>query len=245
MFYLIVDIGNTSIKLALFNAKTMKHFKQLNKPTLKQVKAFIGSKNIEACMLANVSNTHKTIVSYLQSTFSTYNISDLRKQKFDFGFINTYKTPLTLGADRIANATAAAMLYPTKNVLLIDMGTCLKVDLIIKQKYLGGSISPGLTMRFKALNHFTGQLPLISVTTNYSYPGNNTLTSIQSGVQKGFFYETESHINHFKKLYKPLHIILTGGDSRLFARHTKKHIFADPFFTLKGLYFILINYLNK
>lgn len=245
MFYLIVDIGNTSTKMALFKEGTLFNFKQKTSPTLEWVKRFIGTKKIEACLISDVSQKNIPITKYLNAVMYCIHMDELRKQKFNFGFLNAYKTPLLLGADRIANAAAAAHQYANGNVLVVDVGTCLKVDLILKKSFIGGSISPGLNMRFKSLHYYTGQLPHLQSAKRFAYPGNNTKTSIQSGVQKGMLFEIESHISHYKRFHKSLHIILTGGDSRLFANHLKKHIFADPFFTIKGLYYILLNYLKK
>ena len=140
---------------------------------------------------------------------------------------NKYKTPDTLGNDRLANAIAANFLFPEHNVLVIDAGTCVKYDFVsAKGEYLGGSISPGLDMRFKAMHEFTGKLPLVKYGKSKSLIGNTTLTAMQTGVVIGMTEEMKGFVKRYQAQYKNLKIILTGGDSQRFVNDLNLSIFA-------------------
>jgi type III pantothenate kinase len=157
-----------------------------------------------------------------------------------------YKTPQTLGLDRIAAVVGANVKYPENNVLVIDMGTCITFDLLSEQKtYLGGSISPGFQMRFTALNQQTGKLPLIQFKKEkLKFIGDSTETSIISGVYYGIKNEIEGTIQHYLTQYPNLKIVVTGGDANRFDLEPKNRIFADEFLVLKGFNEIL-NYNDK
>jgi type III pantothenate kinase len=153
---------------------------------------------------------------------------------------NLYQTPSTLGMDRLADAVGAYTLFPAQHCLCIDAGTCLKYDFInLQGQYLGGGISPGLEMRFKALHTFTAKLPLIQGQSTFSLTGNTTEGSILSGVQVGALKEVEGVINEYKSRYKGLKIIITGGDAGFFESRIKETIFAAPDLLFLGLKRIL------
>jgi type III pantothenate kinase len=123
-----------------------------------------------------------------------------------------------------------------KSVLVVDVGTCIKFDFInARKEYLGGSISPGMDMRFKALNQFTGKLPLVHDTRHFNLIGNTTETAIQSGVIIGMIEEMKGVISEYKKRYKNLTIIITGGHTRRFAEELKMSIFAAADLVNMGL----------
>jgi type III pantothenate kinase len=149
-----------------------------------------------------------------------------------------YKSPQTLGMDRLAAVVAANSLFPNTNLLVIDAGSCITYDFIdANANYLGGGISPGLTMRFKALHTFTGRLPLIDWKLNDQTDliGIDTESSIVSGVVHGFRNEIEGTIAHYQKRYNDVKVIATGGDVKGFEFLTKKSIFANPNLVLIGL----------
>jgi type III pantothenate kinase len=153
---------------------------------------------------------------------------------------NFYKTPDTLGKDRLAGIVAAHSLYVKENVLVIDAGTCITYDLITtKGEYYGGSISPGLNMRFKALHTFTEKLPLVSLLNFEELIGTDTNTSILSGVINGLIAETDAIIERYKELYSALKIIICGGDAQFLVDRLKNSIFAVPELVLIGLNEIL------
>ena len=154
--------------------------------------------------------------------------------------ILNYKNPETLGKDRIANIVAVSEEYPNKNVVVIDAGTCITYDFINKdQEYLGGRISPGLEMRYKSLNEFTELLPKLSVSGESKFIGDDTESSIYSGVEQGVLSEVNSLIFGFRKENEDLIVVVTGGDTFFFENALKNIIFADQNLVLKGLNIIL------
>ena len=153
---------------------------------------------------------------------------------------NLYETPETLGKDRIAAAVGANELFPDQNLLIIDAGTAITYDLVSeKNQFIGGNISPGLEMRFKALNQFTGKLPLVGYQDDFEPIGRNTTEAIRAGVQNGLIYEIGQTIALFNRNYQNLQIIMTGGDSNFFDRKLNYSIFVHFNLTLIGLNRIL------
>lgn len=159
--------------------------------------------------------------------------------------INRYQSPETLGRDRLANAVAACVHYPGRDVLVLDMGTCLKLDFVNSSgEYLGGSISPGLLMRYRALHAFTARLPLLEPVASTALIGTDTAGSIHAGVLEGYRAEAEGMIAAYT-LEKPgLTVLLTGGDAPRFLDRLKSRIFAAPDLTLRGLHAIYLHQLT-
>ena len=177
------------------------------------------------------------LINYLESTFDFF--IDLNEYT-NIPIKNLYDSKSTLGKDRLAAVIGANNFYPKSNVLVIDMGTAITFDFINKKdQYLGGSISPGLEMRFSALNHFTGKLPLLKKNEKFSLIGSNTESAIISGVQNGIIFEIDSYINNIKKEYEDLKTILTGGDAIFFDKKLKNTIFVDLNLNFIGLNTIL------
>jgi len=156
---------------------------------------------------------------------------------------NLYKTPETLGPDRLALVVGANNKFPNENILIIDAGTCITYDFINSQnQYLGGSISLGINMRFQALNNFTKKLPLLGTDEPWKIGeviGENTDESILSGVLNGVLAEVKGVITSYRNEFPNLELVLTGGDLEFFENELKSDIFADPFLILKGLNEIL------
>jgi len=152
-----------------------------------------------------------------------------------------YKTPSTLGIDRVAGVTGASALFPGNNCLVIDIGTCITYDYINKTgTYLGGAISPGLEMKLKALHDFTANLPSIPVSEPTSLIGDTTKDSILSGVFNGTLAEIEQMIKSFKKeLKEELLVVVCGGQAQLFESKINGRIFVLPELVLVGLNEIL------
>jgi len=152
-----------------------------------------------------------------------------------------YTTPHTLGVDRICAAVAAMARFPGKPVLAIDMGSCITYDVVSAEGvHLGGSISPGLTMRFRALSEFTSKLPLVSAEQTDETVGTDTQSAIRIGVQQGILLEVNGMIAQQSALQNGLCTIATGGDLSFFAHDLKTPIFADPILVLRGLHEILL-----
>ena len=151
-----------------------------------------------------------------------------------------YATPLTLGMDRVALATAAFYHNPKGNTLVIDMGTCITYDMLNDHgEYLGGAISPGLHMRYNAMHQQTKKLPLLEPEIPLDFIGNSTANSMHNGVVQGISHELDGVIDQYKNRFEHLTVILTGGDSHFFAKRLKNSIFANSKFLLEGLNYLL------
>ena len=233
---LTIDIGNSRVKTAVFNGSKISEAAVHKNFDLKKLKsvAHKGIKNVIVCTVKDYPADWK---KYLKTNFNFTELSD----KTPVPVKNKYATPQTLGKDRLASAVAAHSLFPRKNVLVINAGTCITYDFVdSKGAYLGGSISPGLEMRFKALHTFTGRLPLVEADEKNSVlVGKTTKESILSGVQQGIIKEIEGIILAYEKTFKGLQIIVTGGNSPWLKKHLAGKINIEPFLTLKGLNVIL------
>lgn len=158
----------------------------------------------------------------------------------DLPFVIKYRTPDTLGLDRLAGVAGAWSQYRNETSLVIDVGTCIKYDLITKKgEYLGGNISPGLQMRLKAMHLMTSKLPQVEPYERYEAMGTDTVSALQVGACTGAIHEIEGFIKEYKKMFGKLNILLTGGDSHFFVNKLKTKIFAAPNLVLQGLNEIL------
>ena len=154
-------------------------------------------------------------------------------------FKNEYETPETLGTDRLAAVAGACFMFPGNDVLVIDAGTALTFDFLAGGIYHGGNISPGIRIRFKALNKFTGKLPLVSPTEKFRSPGRNTMDAIIAGVVTGVIYEINEYIRTFKENHTDCNVVLTGGDSRFLRNKINHKITYVPDIVMDGLNHIL------
>ncbi|MEM6523284.1 MAG: type III pantothenate kinase [Bacteroidota bacterium] len=151
-----------------------------------------------------------------------------------------YDTPETLGRDRIAATCGAQALFPNENCLVIDCGSCITYDVLSRDgTYQGGAITPGLNMRFRSLNTFTSNLPLIQPEENVAVVGKSTKQCIQSGVVNGIISEMEGQIRRLSHAFQPLKLVMCGGDTYFFENKVKARIFAAPELVLRGLNRIL------
>jgi len=235
---LVTDIGNTLTKLAVFNKSEMIYFNKTDIITEEIFKELITQfKTINKAFISTVSDIPDALITKLNDNKIKTYIFDTATQ---LPFINKYKTPETLGKDRIAAVAGAYYLYPGNNVLIVDAGTAITFDLInSKGEYLGGNISPGLDMRFKALNQYTSKLPLLKSETDFSLIGESTNQAIINGVQNGLIFEIEGYIKSLKTTYTDLIILITGGNAQFFEYRLKKSIFVVSNLTLIGLNTIL------
>lgn len=234
---LILDFGNSYLKLALFEGETLVH--QASFSTLKELIEEVHTQTFEKALLSSVIKASETSL-FLNQMKKEIDILDVQKTQFPIEI--QYKTPLTLGKDRIANACFASKQNPNRHSLIIDIGTCIKFDFLeLGKKYKGGSISPGLNLRFKSLNNYTGNLPLITLDGAYdNLIGIDTEGSILSGVKIGMEAEINGMIQMYEDQFKDLTIFITGGDADKFELKAKNTIFADHYITLKGLNEILL-----
>ncbi|MCT4624632.1 MAG: type III pantothenate kinase [Schleiferiaceae bacterium] len=235
MANLIIDIGNTFCKVAVFENQVLTQFFKI-----KDIEVTTLKKNIDfsEISLFLVSSTRQKPTELLND-LSQFGKCLWLEHHFSFPFTNKYATPDTLGKDRLALAASACLEFKNKDTLVIDAGTCITYDIITsKNEYLGGAISPGLEMRFKALNTFTEKLPLLEPKHPEDLIGKDTQDSILSGIVNGTALEIDGVINEYKKRFPNLNVVLTGGDQLFFAECIKNNFFARPEFLLKGLNYI-------
>ncbi|MDG1914454.1 MAG: type III pantothenate kinase [Crocinitomix sp.] len=231
---LIVDQGNTATKLALFD--------EGGNLQLKEIIAKKETEFIDQWILEYAKGAKRVLVSSV--TNDQINIPISRRIDLDTAtplpIGNAYETPETLGKDRLANAVAIWTKNPEKHSLCIDIGTCIKYDLVNnKGVYLGGNISPGMNMRYAALESFTDQLSLIASEEFVFGFGTTTKTSILNGVQHAIFHEINGFIERYQEQFGELTIFMTGGDLKYFDKGNKNPIFADSDLTIFGLNEIL------
>ncbi|MRI01786.1 type III pantothenate kinase [Kriegella sp. EG-1] len=235
---LVLDAGNTSIKVAVFEKKQLVFQEIADEHGLpKRLKEICDVyPKIKWGMVASVRNLEPKTLAVLAVFCRVIQLSSKTMTPFK----NSYATPNTLGVDRIALATAAFYHNTKGNTLVLDAGTCLTYDMVNDYgEYLGGAISPGLNMRYKALNNQTAKLPLLEKTDVLDLIGNSTETSIHSGVYIGMCAEIDGIIDQYKSRFRDLTVILTGGDAEFLSKRLKNPIFANPNFLLEGLNYLL------
>jgi type III pantothenate kinase len=230
-----IDVGNTRTKYAVFAGSMLIAINTLEKPeNLAEVLVY---HEIKKAIISSVRHLDQEVkqLSVLDKVIELTAATPVP-------IINKYGTPQTLGMDRLAGVVGACALYPKQNALVIDAGTCITFDFIDRdQTYYGGSISPGLAMRFKAMHTFTGKLPLVEQTKTDNMPliGRNTIECLTSGVFNGTVAEVNGLIVEYKKQFPDLITIVCGGDAPFFEKNLKARIFAEPNLVLIGLNHIL------
>jgi len=238
---LVIDVGNTLTKLAVFSGNNLLEVQKVGSVHLAHIQQFVNSFGIKNAIISSVAGMPVDCQKYLSNNVNLVHFSSTMSLPIK----NCYRTPETLGSDRVAAAVAANLLYPNSNVLVVDSGTALTYEVItIKAEYLGGAISPGIAMRFKALNSYTSKLPLLNITNTYPFIGSSTVDSIWSGVLNGVVNEVDAYIDSLKIDYPQLEIVFTGGDAFFFDKKLKNSIFVHPNLVLIGLNRIL-NYYNE
>ncbi len=233
-----IDIGNSYTKMAIWENNTIVHIHKvadinsvwgiLNQYQ-KAIILWCSVKPIPNFMLERINankETHQHII------FSAETAIPIK---------NNYETPATLGLDRLAAAIGAAIHYPRKDVLIIDIGTCITYDLVAAQNgYMGGSISPGFQLRYQSLHNYTAKLPLLSLVAKTNLVGSNTTQAIQGGVVNGLLAEVKQMILQYQATYPQLQTILCGGDAVFVAQHLEfKNIYLEKNLVHLGLYAVL------
>ncbi|NQY04749.1 MAG: type III pantothenate kinase [Flavobacteriaceae bacterium] len=234
---LVIDVGNTRVKAALFegvnNILRVSFLKEVFQEEINQIFERYSPAKV---MISTTGKLNRKNVKFLQGKVDFLEVSS----KMKLPFKNNYKTPETLGADRYALMAAAALNYPNQNVLVIDTGTCITYDFLNEyNQYKGGAISPGIQTRYKSLNDLTANLPLLEKEPINLVVGRSTNESIHSGIINGVVNEIDGVIEYYKSLTPHLTVILTGGDTNFLANRLKNTIFATSNFLLEGLNFLL------
>jgi type III pantothenate kinase len=229
---LILDVGNSLLKIALFEKSELIQKFKFSENYKRNIEDIISKYKVTHSIISNVGRIDDSIINILKKSTNLLLVSNQLKIPFK----NLYKSKNTLGQDRLALVSAAAFNFPNENVLIVDVGSCITYDFKNNNnEYLGGGISPGISMRFKSLNTFTSNLPLIDFDSIYQLIGNSTKNSITSGVVNGTISEINGIIQQYREEFKNIRIILTGGDSNFLLKRIKNTIFADQNFLLIGL----------
>jgi type III pantothenate kinase len=240
---LVIDIGNTQVKAAIFDGKEMKESFVFASVEDMLLSGIVKNNPVNNCILASVVDNIAPFIAQLREKWNVL----IFNSETPIPIKNLYKTAQTLGSDRLAAAVAGNSLYPDRNVLVIDFGTCIKYNFVNgNNEYLGGAISPGLNMRFNAMHTFTSRLPLLKFDQSYeALIGTNTNESMLSGAQNGAIAEVIGFIEQYKQQFPDVNVVLTGGDVKFFEKRLKNSIFADQNLILKGLNEILDYNLNR
>ncbi len=234
---LVIDIGNTRTKFSVFNRG--------------EVLITVPVDELLPSHIEVLKNEHPSLNKVILSSVKEYSpqLKETLQNNFDTFIELNYTTPIpvdnkynskeTLGKDRIAAVVGAFDLYPDTNTLVIDAGTAITYDFINdNNEYMGGNISPGLKLRFKALNQFTG-LPILEPKDYNQLFGTTTDEAILAGVQNGMVYEVDKTIEKFKEFYSNLKVIITGGDAEFFDKKLKNSFFVHFNLVALGLNRIL------
>jgi type III pantothenate kinase len=234
-----VDWGNSRIKVGIFDDTSLiKSYSVLKPDELNQILSTPHDNII-------VSSVKEQTTPFLERSVASKKKLEL-KSNTPLPITIHYTTPNTLGVDRIADACGAIQLFPNQDCLIIDIGTCINYELIDKNNnYKGGIISPGINLRFRSMNTFTAQLPLVEAIEGPEIIGDSTIGCLQSGVMNGILEEMSGFISNLKAKYPELRVILTGGDYPFFENQLYQSIFAAPDLVLVGLNRVLIHQVSK
>ncbi len=229
---LIIDIGNTRAKLAWFNRERIMRVAIMTSGDHDGIIAEAQREHLEAVAIGSVGQDAALLIAELSVFAPVTAITGSSPAPIR----NDYATPLTLGADRLANAVAASALFPERAVLAIDAGSCITFDVVRPGGvYAGGAISPGLGMRAKAMHDYSARLPLVQVDGTGAVPfASTTQGALLSGVWQGALHECAGFIGEFRRQYPGGAVVLAGGDGLRLSRGLKSGIFAHPFLTLEG-----------
>ena len=235
MYTLCFDFGNTRLKCAIFEGKQLLKLQILENDAPETILALIQEYQPAKSILSSVIEHNKEI-EVLLAAHSQFHLLSYNSR---LPVISPVGKPETIGADRLALVSGAVHLYPDRHNLIIGLGSCVTFNFVNKfHEFLGGSISPGLEMRFRAMHEFTAKLPLVKADWNFPLVGYDTRTNMLSGVILGMSKEIDGMIDAYQEKYDRLNILLTGGDQDFFLPHLANEIIADPNLLYKGLYAI-------
>lgn len=230
----VIDVGNSFTKIGVFEKYNLIFAEKYSEFDIKKFQLLINNYKIKKIISSSVKDIDLSFLNSKNLKIISFD------EKIKTPFINKYKTPKTLGKDRLAAIAGACEIFPNQNVLVIDAGTAITYDIINENNiYLGGNISLGIDMRYKALNSFTNKLPLKEKSEEFYIIGDSTDSAIISGVQNGIVFEINGYIDYFSQYYNDLKVILTGGNCFFFEKIIKKHIFVNQNLVLIGLNKIL------
>jgi len=234
---LAIDIGNSSCKAGVYGPERKVYVTHSQRPDSSFLERIISEYPIKRAILSSVIRDNKIFVDMLKNAGIEIIILS---HKTRLPYILKYESPETLGTDRIASVAGAHNMFKECNVLVVDAGTAVTYDLLTDDNvYSGGNISPGLQMRFRALNEYTGRLPLVNKDDSFNNLGVNTVDAIRSGVQTGLIFEINNYIRNLKNRYLELEVILTGGDGDFLSHKLEEEHILVPDLVIDGLNYIL------
>lgn len=237
---IVIDYGNSSAKVGIFDehrltAKyTFAHREELRR--------FLENFSGDCLIISSVNEDSETVAGWAIQVPKKFILTS----SLPLPVKVEYSSPETLGVDRIAAVCGAYAEFKGNNCLVIDAGTCITYELLTEDGvYHGGAISPGLRMRFKAMNAFTARLPLVDPVDAPPLTGDSTVSCMQSGAVLGVIDEIDGMIGRYSEKYPGIKAILCGGDTPFFENKLKASIFASPELVLGGLNSILLHNANR
>jgi type III pantothenate kinase len=234
---LVLDIGNTHAKAGWYEHGRLAENLCFGTITRKQLTGILSHYPVDKVIVSSVGQPVRDMFKSAGSGLKKLLFLD---PTLPLPLKINYRSPETLGHDRIAAAAGASCIYPRSSILVMDLGTAITIDFVSADGiFMGGNISPGLHTRFKALHEHTARLPLVNEDSGYPEFGHDTQTAIAAGVQQGIIHELNGYISLFESRYPDCQFVVTGGDSGFFAHKLKKIIFAYPDLVLTGLNHIL------
>ncbi|MEI8097655.1 MAG: type III pantothenate kinase [Sediminibacterium sp.] len=229
------DFGNTRLKCAIFKNRELENLIVIDNDLPETIQAVLNQYQPNKTILASVINHNPASEAILASQTQFHKLSYTSK----IPLTTPVGKPETIGADRLALCAAAVDLFPNQHNLVIGLGSCITYNFVNKfHEFLGGSISPGMQMRFRSMHEYTALLPLIEADNQFPLIGFDTKTNLLSGVILGMAKEIDGIIEAYSLKYSNFNVLLTGGDMGFFVPHLKKKIFADSYLIYKGLYAI-------
>lgn len=233
---LCFDLGNTRLKCAVFEGEVLTHFQVLDSLEATHVQPLLEAHRPHRILLSSVVHHPPAFEELLAQNPGFHRLSAASRLPFSTRMV---ARPESIGADRLALVAAAVALHPREHTLVIGLGSCITYNYVdCFGEFLGGSISPGVQMRFNAMHEHTALLPLAHPDHNFPLIGYNTLTNLHSGVLLGMAVEIDGISERYRERYPNINVLLTGGDMAFFRPHLKTKIFADPHLIYKGLYAI-------
>ena len=234
---LVVDCGNTTTKVAVFEKEELLYSEHWRYPSIEKLDALFREYTLRQAIVCTVVKLEPALVQHIKAHIP-YVV--LLNAQTPVPLQNGYKTPESLGMDRLAVAVGAHYLQPNKPLLIIDLGTAITYDFVSQDAvFLGGNIAPGTSMRLHSLHHYTQQLPDVPKQAAEQLLGNDTTSAIVAGVMKGIEFEIDGYVAELRYQYPELFVFLTGGDAFFFEKKLKSSIFVSPNLLLIGLNQIL------
>jgi type III pantothenate kinase len=234
---LVIDIGNTRSKMAVFEGTTLLERWTWEKWSVEDLLGVLTNHRIQNLLLCSVGSDRATeLRPHLPVDLNFWELN----AQTPLPFVNAYETPETLGKDRLAAVAGAWALSPGQNCLVVDAGTCVTYEVVRADgTYLGGNIAPGLKMRLRAMHEFTARLPLVEAEPLGNWIGASTRTAMLNGATLGLVHEVKGHWEAMQNNFGPTKVFLSGGDASAIARESVENWTVEPNLVLIGLNHIL------